>query len=133
MKALMLITFYFIPLVFFAQSDIDKVMRGGELLLGGLTILKMARSDDSKKSSKTVELLCVKNRMAQKVTFRISGIDGEENEIKRELIVPKGGKECAFEVPKAIYTYEFILGTGEVYKKGEYKLDEAVTFTIKDP
>ncbi|MBD3582218.1 hypothetical protein [Flavobacterium selenitireducens] len=133
MKSSSFIAILLFPFFFFAQSDLDKVMRGGELLLGSLTILKMARSDDKKKDSKFVEAICVRNRMAQKVTFRMTGLDREANEITRELVVPKEGKECAFDVPKATYTYEFILGTGEVYKKGEYKIEDPVTFTLKDP
>ena len=133
MKALLFTAVFLIPLFVFAQSDLDKVMRGGEILLGGLTILKMARSDDRKKESKAVESVCVRNKMCERVTFRITAFDVAQNEIKRELIVPYGGKECAFEVPKAIYTYEFILPSGEVYKKGEYKVEESVTFTVRDP
>lgn len=133
MKASFFLAVLLLPFTVCAQSDIDKVMRGGELLLGGLTILKMARSDDQKKNQKSVETVCVKNKMMQKVTFRIIGSDKDENEIIRELVVPKHGKECVFDVPKATYTYEFILGTGEVYKKGEYKIEESVTFTVKDP
>lgn len=117
----------------FSQSDIEKVMRGGEILLGGLSILKMARSDDKKKDSKTVESVCVKNKLTQKVTFRIAGKDAEDNDIKKELVIPKDGKECLFDIPKTVYTYEFVLSTNEIYKKGEYKIEDEVTFTVKDP
>lgn len=133
MKASALIPFLLLPIFAFSQSDIEKVMRGGEIILSGLTILKMARADDTKKDSKTIQSLCVKNKLLQKVTFRLVGKDAEDNEIKKELVVPKDGKECLFDVPKAIYTYEFLLATGEVYKKGEYKVEDEVTFTLKDP
>lgn len=132
MKALLLFVFL-LPFQLFSQSDVDKVMRGGELLLGGLSILKAARSDDTRKSSKTVESLCVRNRMLQKITFRLIGYDQEENLITKEVVVQKNGKECLFLLAKAIYTYEIILSTGETYKKGEYKLEDEVVFTVKDP
>ncbi len=133
MKASFIIPMLLLPFFVIAQSDLDKVMRGGEILLGGLSILKIARSDDKKKDSKKVETVCVKNKLAQKVTFRISGTDAEENEVKKELVIPKDGKECLFDIPKMTLTYEFVLATGEVYKKGEYKLEDEVTFTVKDP
>ncbi|MEZ4878511.1 MAG: hypothetical protein R2805_13290 [Flavobacterium sp.] len=44
----------------FAQSDHDKVLKGGELLLGGISIFKVAKSD-GKKDSKIIESICVKN------------------------------------------------------------------------
>ncbi|HPW97033.1 MAG TPA: hypothetical protein PK218_00565 [Flavobacterium sp.] len=44
----------------FAQSDLDKVLKGGELLLGGISIFKVAKSD-GKKDSKIIESICVKN------------------------------------------------------------------------
>ncbi|RZJ66853.1 MAG: hypothetical protein EOO50_08175 [Flavobacterium sp.] len=133
MKTLLLLALA-IPFQLFSQSDVDKVMRGGEILLGGLSILKAARSDDTKKSSKTtVESVCVKNRMLQKITFRLVGYDQDENLITKEVVVQKNGKECLFLLLKAIYTYEIILSTGEIYKKGEYKLEDEVVFTVKDP
>jgi len=133
MKAPLFLAVLLMPCMLFPQSDIDKVIRGGEIILGGLSILKIARSDDRKKSSKFVETICVKNKLSQKITFRLFGKDEDENEIKRELVVQKDGKECAYHIPKSIYTYEFALPSGEIYKKGEYKLEDEVTFTIKDP
>ena len=44
----------------FVQSDLDKVLKGGELLLGGISIFKVAKSD-GKSDSKTIEIICVKN------------------------------------------------------------------------
>ncbi|RYZ82542.1 MAG: hypothetical protein EOP06_21505 [Proteobacteria bacterium] len=133
MKSLMFIAGLLLPFLTFAQSDIDKMMRGGELLLGGLTIFKAARSTDKKSDSKSVESVCVKNKLAGKITFRLTGLDLEDNEIRKEVVVQTNGKECLFNVWKTIYTYEIVLSTGEIYKKGEYKLEDAVTFTVKDP
>ena len=61
MKRLLL----FILLIFcqfnsFAQSDLDKMIKTGELLLSGITVFKVAKSD-GKSDSKTIEIICVKN------------------------------------------------------------------------
>ena len=115
----------------FAQSDLQTVLKGGELLLSGLTILKVAKSD-SKSNSKVIESVCVKNKLVDKITFRITGKNEEGDEIKKELVIQKDGKECLFILPKGIYTYEVVLPNKDIYKKGEYKFDEDVIITIKD-
>jgi hypothetical protein len=120
-----------LPLISFAQSDLQTVIKGGELLLSGLTIFKVAKSD-SKSDSRVIESVCVKNKLVDKITFRIVGKNDEGDEIKKELVVQKDGKECLFILPKGIYTYEVVLPNKEIYKKGEYKLDEDVVITIKD-
>ena len=45
---------FLLPVMTFAQSDLDKVLKGGELLLGGISIFKVAKSD-GKSDSKTIE------------------------------------------------------------------------------
>lgn len=114
-----------------AQSDLDKVLKTGELLLGGISVFKVAKSD-GKKDSKVIESVCVKNKLVDKITFRIVGKNEEGDEIKKELVVQKDGKECLFVLPKGIYTYEVVLPNKEIYKKGEYKFEEEVIITIKD-
>ena len=49
-----------LPIMTFAQSDLDKVLKGGELLLGGISIFKVAKSD-GKSDSKIIESVCVNN------------------------------------------------------------------------
>jgi hypothetical protein len=115
----------------FAQSDLDKVLKGGELLLGGISIFKVAKSD-GKKDSKLIESVCVKNKRTDRITFRIVGKNEEGDEVKKELVVPKDGKECVFELPKGIYTYEIVLANKEILKKGEYKFEEEVIITVRD-
>ena len=119
-----------LPVMSFAQSDLQTVLKGGELLLSGLTILKVAKSD-SKSNSKVIESVCVKNKLVDKITFRITGKNEEGDEIKKELVIQKDGKECLFILPKGIYTYEVVLPNKDIYKKGEYKFDEDVIITIK--
>jgi hypothetical protein len=61
-----------LPMMSFAQSDLQNVIKGGELLLGGLSIFKIAKSD-AKSDSKTIKSWCVKNKLTEKITFRIVG------------------------------------------------------------
>jgi hypothetical protein len=61
----------------------------------------------------------------------ISGKDAEDNNVKKEMVIQKDGKECVFELLKGIYTYEIVLSNKEVYKKGEYKFNEEITITVK--
>jgi hypothetical protein len=120
-----------LPIMSFAQSDLDKVLKGGELLLGGINIFKVTKSD-GKKDSKLIESFCVKNKRTDRITFRIVGKNEEGDEVKKELVVPKDGKECVFELPKGIYTYEIVLANKEILKKGEYKFEEEVIITVRD-
>ena len=126
-----ILLFTLLPITSFSQSDLETVIKGGELLLSGLSIFKVANSD-SKENSKVIESVCVKNKRADKITFRIVGKNEEGDDIKKELVIPKDGKECLFILPKGIYTYEIVLANKEIYKKGEYKFEDDVVFTVKD-
>jgi hypothetical protein len=126
-----ILLFTLLPITSFSQSDLETVIKGGELLLSGLSIFKVAKSD-SKENSKVIESVCVKNKRADKITFRIVGKNEEGDEIKKELVIPKDGKECLFILPKGIYTYEIVLANKEIYKKGEYKFEDDVVFTVRD-
>ncbi len=44
MKIYVLIAILLLPTILFAQSDLQNVIKGGELLLSGLTIFKVAKS-----------------------------------------------------------------------------------------
>ena len=132
MKFKIIITLLFLlPWVSFPQSDLETAIKGGEMLLSGLSIFKVAKSD-AKKDSKEIESLCVKNKLNDKITFRIVGKNPEGDDVKKELVIPKNGKECLFMVPKGIYTYEIVLANKEIYKKGEYKFDEEIVMTVKE-
>lgn len=127
---------FLLPLLFifnisFSQSDIDKILKGGEIIVNGLSFLKKDKSEAKETNSKVIESVCIKNKLTDKITFIISGKDAEDNNIKKEMVIQKDGKECVFELPKGIYTYEIVLANKEVYKKGEYKFNEEVTITVK--
>ena len=122
-----------LPVFSFAQSDIDKVLKGGEILVNGLSFLKGNKSNlTSSSNSKVVESVCVKNKLSDKIIISLVGKDEEGNPIKKELVIQKDGKECVFEIPKGIYTYEIVLANKEVYKKGEYKFNEEITITDQE-
>lgn len=130
MKLKLLILIMFFPTIIFSQSDLQTAIKGGELLLTGLSIFKTSKS--SKSDSKFIESVCVKNKLVDKITFRILGKNEEGDEIKKELVIQKDSKECLFILPKGIYTYEVVLPNKDIFKKGEYKFEEEVIITIKD-
>lgn len=119
----------FLPIISFAQSDIEKLLKGGEIIVNGLSFIK---GNKPKTDSKTIESICIKNKLSDKITFKLIGKDDDGNDVKKELVVQKDGKECVFDVPKGVWAYEIDLANKEVYKKGEYKLDDEITITVKD-
>ncbi|MCF6128574.1 hypothetical protein L1S35_02750 [Flavobacterium sp. AS60] len=82
--------------------------------------------------SETIESVCVKNKLTERIAFRIVSKNESGDDIKKELVIPKDGKECLFVLPKGIYTYEIILTNKEIYKKGEYKFENDVVITVKE-
>ncbi len=114
----------------YTQSDFENVLKGGEILVKGLSFLKSNKSEITT-NTKVVESVCVKNKLTEKITFKIIGQDDDGTEVKKELVIQKGEKECFLELPKGIYTFEIILPNKEIYKKGDYKFDEETTIIIK--
>ncbi|MFZ4679094.1 MAG: hypothetical protein ACOYLP_02900 [Flavobacterium sp.] len=131
MKHKIIISLLFMSQLLFSQANLNTVIKGGELLLSGLSVLKISKSN-AKKNIKVIESVCVKNKLTDRITFRIEGKNEEDEEVKRELIIPTDGKECLFALSKGIYTYEIVLTNKEIYKKGEYKFEDEVIITIKD-
>jgi len=127
--------FIIISLNFFSyahpQSDFEKTLKAGEVLVNGLSFLKNGKSETKSSDSKIIESVCIKNKLAEKITFIITGKDADDSIVKKEMVIQKEGKECVFELPKGIYNYEIILSNKEIYKKGEYRFIEDVTITIK--
>lgn len=132
MKIICFFSFIFFSNLSIAQSDIDKVLKGGEIIVNGLSFLKSNKSETKSTNSKIVESVCIKNKLSDKITYTMIGKDEEGEVVKKELVIQKDGKECVFDIPKGIYTYEIVLANKEVYKKGEYKFNEEVTITVKE-
>ena len=131
MRIILILIFTNSFLFSYCQSDVDKILKGGEIIVNGLSFLKKDKSEAKESNSKIIESVCIKNKLTDKITFIISGKDAEDNTIKKEMVIQKDGKECVFELPKGIYTYEIVLANKEVYKKGEYKFNEEITITVK--
>ena len=114
-------------------QTLETIIKGGELLVTGFSIFKTSKLTESKDKavdSKFVATVCVKNKLAEKIMVKLEGKDSEGTEIIKELVVQNDGKECVFEIPKGIYTYEIILSSKEVFKKGEYKFEEEITIIV---
>ena len=103
---------FLLPMISFAQSDLQTAIKGGEILLTGLSVFKTTKG--SKSDSKIIESVCVKNKLVDKITFRIVGKNEEGDEVKKELVIQKDGKECLFVLPKGIYTYEVVLPNKDI-------------------
>lgn len=112
-----------LPMTLLAQSDLSNVMKVGEIVLSGFSIFKTIKSD-TKKDSKIISSVCIKNKLSEKINFKMVGKDEQDNDVKKEMVVQNDGKECVFNVPKGIYTYEVTLSNKDIYKKGEYKFDD---------
>jgi len=122
---------FIFPAFCFSQSDFEKTLKAGEILVNGLSFFKNGKSEAKPSDSKIIESVCVKNKLSEKITFSLNGKDEEGNVLKKELVIQKDGKECVFELLKGIYTYEIILPNKDVFKKGEYKFNEDTTIIIK--
>ena len=129
MKPLFLTAFILLSVVSSAQSDFEKILKGGEILVNGLSFFKGSKS--SNLSSKTIESVCVKNKLADKIVFKVVGKDEDDNDVKKDLVIQKDGKECFLELPKGVYTYEIIMPNKEIFKKGDYKFDDQTTIKVK--
>ena len=134
MKKLKFILFVLFFQISYSQSDLDKLLKGGEIIVNGLGILKGSKSNLSAASSNPaiIESVCVKNKLQDKITFKLLGKDSEGNEVKKELVIPKEGKECTYNLAKGVWSYEIILSNKETFKKGEYKLEDEIVITVKE-
>ena len=116
------------PVLASGQSDLETAIRGGELILTGLTAFRMAKSDPY---GTLLQQVCVKNKFEGKITFQVTGKDQEGEDIVRELVIAPDGKECLFELPKGIYRYQVTLADETVAKKGEMKIEKEQTIVLK--
>ena len=132
LKAKILFIFLLFNIFSYSQSDFEKVLKSGEIIVSGLSFLKKNKSEIKETNSKIIESVCIKNKLADKITYSMIGKDEDGNVVKKELVIQKDGKECVLEIPKGIYTYEIVLANKEVYKKGEYKFNEEITITVKE-
>ena len=130
-KKFLFVAFLFIN--FIQAQTLETIIKGGELLVTGFSIFKTTKLTESKEKivdSKFVATVCIKNKLAEKITVKLDGKDSDGTKVTKELVVQNDGKECVFELPKGIYTYEVILASKEIFKKGEYKFEDEITITV---
>lgn len=131
-KVLFIFLILLLPLAFKSQatmSGLDKGLAIGNILVQGYAALKGNGTKHVDPNAKTVDSFCFKNKMDEKITVKING-KIEDEEIKKEFVIPKDEKECTFNLPKGIYTYEVLLSSKDTYQKGEYKVSEETLMTI---
>ena len=112
-----------------ALSGLDKGLVIGNILIQGYQALKGSGKKAPDPTAKTVDSFCFKNKMEEKITIKLAG-KVEEETVTKELVIQKDGKECTYNLPKAIYQYEILLSSKDTYKKGEYNVYEESLMTI---
>ncbi len=131
MKVVVLVVLVLLQCQSYAQSDLDRVIKGGEILLGGLAFVKTAYTDPEA-NSKTVKKTTFKNKLGQKIVLRLYSQDEEENELVEEIIIPDNGKESVYELLKGVWRYEIEICDGEIFKKGQFKFEKTAVITLKE-
>lgn len=112
------------------MSNLDKGLVVGNILIQGYMAIKgNAAKNAPDPNAKTVESFCFKNKMDEKITVRMNG-KIEDEEVKKEFVIQKDEKECTYNLPKGIYTYEVALSSKDIYQKGEYKVFEETMMTV---
>jgi hypothetical protein len=87
---------------FIQAQTLETLIKGGELLVTGISIFKTTKLTESKDKtvdSKFIATVCVKNKLAEKITVKLEGKDSEGSKVLKELVVQNDGKECVFEIP----------------------------------
>ncbi|WP_164463011.1 hypothetical protein [Chryseobacterium shandongense] len=131
-KDLSLFFIFFFSLNFKAQTTmtgLDKGLVIGNILVQGYIALKGNGAKQVDPNAKTVDSFCFKNKMDEKIIIKLLG-KIEDEEIKKEFVIQRDEKECTYNLPKGIYTYEVLLSSKDIYQKGEYKISEETLMTI---
>lgn len=126
MKAIVLCCL--LSLSLYSQKNLDKIIKGGELLVTGLTILK---DKPNAATNGMIEKICVRNKLTDKITLNLSTTGADGTAVLKTMVIPTDGKECLLDLPVGVYTYEIVLPSKEIYKRGEYRFDAATTITVK--
>jgi hypothetical protein len=71
-------------------QTLETIIKGGELLVTGFPIFKTSKLTESKDKtfdSKLVATVCVKSKLAEKITVKLEGKDSEDTKVIKELVV----------------------------------------------
>ena len=98
-------------------TGLDKGLAIGNILIQGYMALRNNGSKNVDPNAKTVDSFCFKNKMDERIIVKLLG-KIEENDISKELVIPKNEKECTYNLPKGIYTYEVLLSSKDTFQKG---------------
>ena len=79
MRAISLFYAFLLSNCIYSQSDIEKLLKGGEIIVNGLSFIK---GNKPKTDSKTIESICIKNKLSDKITFKLIGKD-DCNDVKK--------------------------------------------------
>ena len=131
MKVVVLVVLVLLQYQSYAQSDLDRVIKGGEILLGGLAFVKTAYMDPEANSA-NVKKTTFKNKLGQKIVLRLFNEDDEGNELQEELIISDNGKESLYNLLKGVWRYEIEICEGEIFKKGQFNLEKTAVITLKE-
>lgn len=115
----------------YSQSDLDKILKGSELLINGLSFFKKDKSESTLNNSTELVNVCVKNKLSEKIIWELIWKDIDGVEMKKELIIQQDNKECCLALQKGIYSYQIKLLNNEIFRKGEYKFEDDIIITIK--
>ena len=110
------------------SQALDKIIKSGEILVTGLTILKDKQGISA---NGIIDKICVRNKLTDKITLNLVGTGPDGIVLSKSLVIQNDGKECLLEIPSGVYTYEIVLSNKEIYKRGEYRFDESTTITVK--
>jgi hypothetical protein len=117
------------PHIFKSQTTgLDKGIAIGNILVQGYSALK-GNGKTIDPNAKTVDSFCLKNKMEDRISVILTG-KIEDEDVKKELVIPRDSKQCIYDLRKGIYTYEIILSSKETYQKGEYRISEEAVMTI---
>jgi hypothetical protein len=72
MKMYLLFIFFACNFFSYSQSDVDKMLKGGEIIINGLSFLKKDKSEAKETNSKIIESVCIRNKHTDKITFIIT-------------------------------------------------------------
>ncbi len=87
LRLMLLFTCVISSLTMYSQSDFEKTLKVGEVLVNGLSFFKSNKTEQKLSDSKTVESICIKNKLSEKITFSLYGKDQEGNVQKKELVI----------------------------------------------